>query len=55
MAEEREREPAGAELIALLRDLARNQAQIIDTQQLMDELSKGWRKKKILENRMDTT
>ena len=26
MAEERERDPVGAELVALLRDLARNQA-----------------------------
>ena len=31
MIEEREQETASAELVALLRDLARNQAQITDT------------------------
>ena len=47
MAEEQEREPAGAELIALLRDLARNQAQITDTQRLMEETLKKLAKNKI--------
>ena len=51
MAEEREREqerePTNAELIALLRDLARNQAQITDTQRLMEETLKKLAENKI--------
>ncbi len=49
MAEEQEREwePIGVELIALLRDLARNQAQIIDTQRLMEETLKKLAENKI--------
>ena len=55
MAEEWEREweLTGAELIALLRDLAQNQALITNTQQLMEEISKSWQKTEFLENRMD--
>ena len=47
MAEQRERDPAGAELVALLRDLARNQAQITDTQWLMEETLKKLAENKI--------
>ena len=47
MAEEWEQEPAGAELIALLRDLTRNQTQITDTQRLMEETPK-----KLAENKV---
>ena len=35
-----ELEPTTAELVALLRELARNQAHIIDTQELMEETLK---------------
>ena len=47
MAEEREQDPAGAELVALLRDLAQNQAQITDTQRLMEETLKKLAENKI--------
>ena len=47
MAEEREWDPIGAELVALLRDLARNQAQITDTQRLMEETLKKLAENKI--------
>ena len=47
IAEERQREPASAELIALLRDLMQNQAQITDTQRLMEETLK-----KLVENKI---
>jgi len=47
MAEEQERDLAGAKLVALLRDLAQNQAQITDTQQLMEETLKKLAENKI--------
>ena len=47
MAEERERESIGVELIAFLRDLAQNQAQITDTQRLMEETLKKLAENKI--------
>ena len=42
-----EREPAGAKLVALLRELARNQAQITDMQRLMEETLKKLAENKI--------
>ena len=47
MAKEQERDPAGAKLVALLRDLAQNQAQITDTQRLVEETLKKLAENKI--------